>query len=159
MRKLVLLATVITVILITPLGIESAVGQAGSQDEIAKRFVGMWRLVSGPTPARGQNPTGIIVYDVSGNMAAQIMPDRPRPKFAGADPTPEEAKEALVGYTAYFGTYTVDAKAGTVTHHRKGNVRPGAALDVVRRFEFIGDDRVVLRPLENANVLIWEGLR
>ena len=40
-------------------------------------------------------------------MAVQIMPDRNRPKYA-AQPTPEEAKAALIGYTAYFGTYTVD---------------------------------------------------
>jgi hypothetical protein len=40
-------------------------------------------------------------------MAVQIMPDRDRPKFANSQPTPDEAKSALVGYTAYFGTYTV----------------------------------------------------
>ena len=28
-------------------------------------------------------------------MAVQIMPDRNRPKYAGAQPTPEEAKAAL----------------------------------------------------------------
>jgi hypothetical protein len=96
---------------IAHLGIPSVLGQTAPQDEVAKRFVGMWRLVSAPSPTHGQNPTGFIIYDKSGNMAAQIMPDRPRPKFAGTQPTPEEAKEALIGYTAYFGTYTVDATA------------------------------------------------
>jgi hypothetical protein len=137
----------------------AAFGQAGPQDETAKRFIGMWRLVSAPTAERGRNPIGLIVYDKSGNMAAQIMPDRTRPKFAGNQPTSEEAKEALIGYTAYFGTYTVDAKAGTVTHHRAGNIRPGASVDVVRRFEFVGDDRVLLRPVENANELLWERVK
>ena len=141
------------------IGIPSALGQNVSQDEIAKRFIGMWRLVSAPTPARGQNPTGFIIYDKSGNMAAQIMPDRPRPKFTATQPTPEEAKEALNGYTAYFGTYTVDANAKTVTHHRTGNINPGGAATVVRRFEFVGDDRVVLRPAENENVLTWERVK
>ena len=29
----------------------------------------------------------------------------------------------------------------------------------VRRFEFVGDDRVVLRPAENENVLTWERVK
>jgi Lipocalin-like domain len=160
MRKVVrCVAGLLTVALITQLGFAGAVGQTASQDEVAKRFIGMWRLVSAPSPLRGQNPTGFIVYDKSGNMAAQIMPDRPRPKFAATQPTPEEAKEALIGYVAYFGTYTVDANAKTVTHHRTGNIHPGAAATVVRRFEFVGDDRVILRPVENENVLTWERVK
>jgi hypothetical protein len=144
---------------IAQLGFPSALGQTMSQDEVAKRLIGMWRLVSAPSPARGQNPTGFIIYDRSGNMAAQIMPDRARPKFTTTQPTPEEAKEALIGYTAYFGTYTVDGNAKTVTHHRTGNINPGAATTVVRRFEFVGDDRVILRPMENKNILTWERVK
>ena len=72
-------------------------------------------------------------------------------------PTPEEANAALIGYTAYFGTYTIDVQAGTVTHYRKGNINPGAITDVVRRYEFVGDNRVILNPVENpANKLAWE---
>jgi hypothetical protein len=71
--------------------------------------------------------------------------------------TGQEAKAALIGYTAYFGTYTVDVQAGTVTHYRKGNINPGAITDVVRRYEFVGDNRVILNPAENpANKLTWE---
>jgi hypothetical protein len=136
---------------------------AESPEDAAQRLVGMWRLVSITTngqlnPDRGPHPTGFIVYDKSGNMSVQIMPDRLRTK-AGQQLTPDEAKAALIGYTAYFGTYDVDPKAGTVTHHRKGNVIPGAPADVVRRFEFVGNDRVVLRPVENANELTWERVK
>ena len=35
----------------------------------------------------------------------------------------------------------------------------GAAATVVRRFEFLGDDRVILRPVENENVLTWERVK
>jgi hypothetical protein len=95
--------------------------QPKSQAELRKPLVGTWRLVSiegGATPAnRGQKPTGLIYYDNLGNMAAQIMPDRPRPKWTGT-PTPEQMAEAFRGYTAYFGTYTIDEKASTVTHAR-----------------------------------------
>ena len=51
---------------------------------------------------------GLMYYDSLGNMAAQLMPNRRRPKYAGAQPTPDEAKEAITRYLAYFGTYTVN---------------------------------------------------
>ena len=65
------------------------------------RFYGTWRLVS-------ETQTGMMIYDSLGNMAAQVMPNRLRRKYAAAEPTPEEAKAAITGYLAYFGTYTVD---------------------------------------------------
>jgi hypothetical protein len=123
--------------------------QPKSQAELRKPLVGTWRLVSiegGATPAnRGQKPTGLIYYDNLGNMAAQIMPDRPRPKWTGT-PTPEQMAEAFRGYTAYFGTYTIDEKASTVTHHRKGML-DGGAVDFVRHFKFLPGDRIVLTPV------------
>ena len=67
-------------------------------------------------------------------MAAQIMPDRQRPKWTGT-PTPEVALEAMRGYTAYFGTYTIDEKAMTGTHHRQGMLDEGDT-EFVRKFEF-----------------------
>src|SRR5258708_8940455 len=103
-----------------------AVGRAQgkSQEELRKRFIGTWRLNSidgGAALAsnRGTKPTGIIMYDPHGLMNVQIMPDRPRPKWTGA-PTPQQALEAIRGYPAYWGTYTIDAKAQTVTPHPQG---------------------------------------
>src|SRR6185295_9007048 len=115
------------------------------------RLVGTWRLVSITVDgrvdlSRGPNPAGMIYYDARGNMAAQIQPDRPHPK---SRPTPDEARAAVAGYTAYFGTYTVDEKAGIVTHRRAGNLDRSAPAVVLRRYEFVSDDRMILRPLEN----------
>jgi catechol 1,2-dioxygenase len=141
-------------------------GQPGSRNDASNSVVGMWKLVSivqdgGQAPNRGANPTGLIVYDTSGLMSVQIMPDRVRPKYAATDPTPEEAKEALRGYTAYFGRYTVDTRAKTVTHHRHGSVNPGdIGGDLVRRFEFAPGDRIILTPLENpTRRLTWERVK
>jgi hypothetical protein len=81
------------------------------------RLIGTWRLVSFESNdqenprARGAHPIGLIFYDATGHMSAQIMPDRPRrkftgspsPVFAGPQPTAEEAIDAILGYTAYFG--------------------------------------------------------
>jgi hypothetical protein len=137
---------------------------ASAQDDIAKRLVGTWRLVSivdangKPDPNRGTRPTGVIIYDAHGNMAVQIVPDRERPKFAPNKATPEQAQAAVLGYTAYFGTYSVDPKAGTVTHHRTGNIT-GSLGDFVRRYEFVGENRIVLRPVESGTQLTWERVK
>ena len=137
---------------------------AHAQDA-AKRLVGTWRLLDikggdgKMLPERGPRPTGLIYYDAAGNMAVQIQPDRPRPKWSGRSATPEEAKESLIGYTAYFGTYKVDEKAGTVTHYRAGNITAGAPNVVVRRYEFVSPDRVILRPVESKNALTWERVK
>lgn len=160
MRKTAILCSLL--ILILHISGSAAIGQ--STDNPAHRIVGMWRLVSITTsgrvnPTRGKHPTGLIVYDKSGYMAVQIMPDRDRPKFSGMQPTPEEAKAALIGYTAYFGTHTVNPQAGTVTHHRKGNIYTNASVDAVRRYEFVGDDVLGLSPLENDNKLTWERVK
>lgn len=130
-----------------------------------KRFVGSWRLVETTRdgkirPERGAHPTGIIMYHESGWMSAQIQPDRPPLILAGASPTPEEALAALDGYTAYFGTYTVDEVRKVVTHMRTASVTPGwrhhPAFE--RAYEFVGEKRVILRPVGNRNELVWERL-
>src|SRR5207237_1089004 len=144
---LILLLTLITWIVAA-----SGLRQVPSSSGIANRFIGTWRLVSitinGKTdPIHGLHPTGVIYYDGAGHMAAQIMPDRLRPKYVGPEPTADEAKVAITGYIAYFGTYTVDESARTVTHHRAGNLTPGSPVDAVRRYEFVSDDRLILRPI------------
>jgi hypothetical protein len=90
-------------------------------------------------------------------MSVQVAPDVKR-KRAGAVMTPEEAKIALTDYIAYFGTYTIDEQAGTVTHHRQDTVQPGDAGDLIRRYEFAGD-RLVLRGLNSTLEVSWERIK
>ena len=142
-----------------------AEGQGKSQAELRKPFIGSWRLVSiegGNNPTnRGSKPTGIIIYDAHGNMAAQIQPDRQRPTYTGT-PSVEQMAERMRGYTAYFGTYTIDEKAGTVTHHRQGMLDAGA-VDFVRKFELEpGGNRITLTPVGSTGRpthLTWERVR
>ena len=131
----------------------------------ALRFIGTWRLIAiegdtGTTAAdRGPHPTGLIYYDATGHMAAQIQPDRPRPAWSGRLPTPEQALDAIRGYTAYFGTYTIDEKARTVTHHRDGAINL-EVRDYVRRYEFLPDGRLALTPVTRTSIrLIWERIK
>lgn len=156
---------VVLVVVVLGAGWLAEAGQDRSQAELRKPFVGTWRLVSiegGNNPTvRGSKPTGIIVYDAHGNMAAQIQPDRERPKYAGP-PTPEQALERMRGYTAYFGTYTIQEQARTVTHHRQGMLDAGA-VDFVRSFTLSPDgNRITLIPVGGTGTptqLTWERVR
>ena len=160
-------ASVVAVLAIAALGgyWQAAASQGKSQAELRKPFVGSWRLVSiegGNNPTtRGSKPTGIIMYDAHGNMAVQIQPDRQRPTYTGT-PSLEQMAERMRGYTAYFGTYTIDEKAGTVTHHREGRLDAGA-VDFVRKFELTPDgNRITLTPVGGTGTrthLTWERVR
>ena len=138
--------------------------QSEPAGENAKRIVGLWRLVSMTAggqlnPQRGERATGMIFYDLSGHMSVQIMPDRPRKPWSGAQPTPAEALDTVIGYSAYFGTYRVDEQAKTVTHIRQGGIQPGPLPDLVRRIEFVGDNRLILRPVTTNSQTTWERIR
>jgi hypothetical protein len=165
MARVKYVGTIIIVLLIASISGWSVAGeQVVPPGDTAKRFIGTWQLISITSVGqkdsnRGSHPTGLIYYDSTGHMAVQIMPDRLRPKYAGTDPTPEEAKAAITGYTAYFGTYTINEEARTVTHHRMANINPGGLGDFVRRYEFAPGDRLILRPIESINELTWERIK
>jgi hypothetical protein len=160
-RKIVALVAAGAVVLAAQRGSEAR------QSPAWKQLVGTWRLVGYQfdsdqvDPNRGAHPVGLLHYDVTGHMGVQIMPDRPRAKYAGAVPTGEEARSAILGYTAYFGTYTVDDRAQTVTHHRQGSINPGdVGHDFIRRYEFESSDRLLLKPLDGLpRTLTWERVK
>jgi hypothetical protein len=141
--------------------------------DVKDRFAGTWKLVSierlGPKgellpasapPAYGSpNPIGFIVYDPAGYMAVTIMQSGRR-KYAGAQPTPEEAKAALLSYTSYFGTFSVNEADAVVTHHVQGSLNPNnTGTDQKRSFELSGN-RLILKPPRRAtgiqSRLTWE---
>jgi hypothetical protein len=151
--------------------------QSATPSNAAARLIGTWALVnyesSDPDSrqARGARPIGLLYYDSTGHMAVQIAPDRMRRRFTGPvsgvftgpRPTADEALDAIAGYGAYFGTYTVDERAQTVTHRRIGNLNPGGIGDFVRRYEFPTADRLLLVPQERTDIravrLTWERQR
>jgi hypothetical protein len=129
--------------------------------DVAKQLLGAWRYVgtriNGGNWDRGANPKGMIYYGPHGEMAVQIAPDVKRTR-AGAAITPGEALTAVKDYIAYFGTYTVDEAAGTVTHHRHDSLQPGDKSDLVRRYELDGD-RLVLRAPNSTLEVTWERIK
>ena len=118
---------------------------ADEEPQTTKRFIGHWRLISYDqtstsgevTQPLGKNPIGRISYDTEGYMSAQLM-RRDRSRFANTDyrngGTDAEIRDAFTGYSGYYGSYTVDEKAGTVTHHVEGAWFPNPTLTTGRGF-------------------------
>ena len=92
-------------------------------------------------PVLGQQPIGRLFYGPSGHMALQMMRQgRPQAMTEPADPAQASNARIVLGYDAYFGTFTVDEGAGTVTHHIEGSLFPeDLGKDFVRRFRVDGD--------------------
>jgi hypothetical protein len=147
-------------------------------DKAVKKLVGAWRLVSVEgTDATFHfpfdHPTGIITYDRSGWMAVQIDVKGVRKPFVNgpASGTGEEKAAAFDNYLAYYGTYTLDLKAQTITHHLEDASQPNwRGVHNVRWFEFQGNNRLLLIPREDGKrgvidrknatyKLLWERIK
>jgi hypothetical protein len=130
------------------------VTEANGED--AKRLRGAWRYVDSKLDGRSTRPNGVgmIYYGTAGEMICHVSPGH-NVERAGAKPTAEEALATLDGHVAYFGTYTVDESAKTVTHHRKGSMQPGDMHDLVRGYRFDGN-RLLLNPPGTAYEVTWE---
>ena len=121
----------------------------------AEQLLGTWRLVSVETvrpngevifPFYGQHPEGLLVYENTGWMSVQIVSD-PKPQvprsssregFLAAPPT--EKAQAVDGYYAYFGTWTVDTAGSTITHHIQQSLYPAERGESgVRKASIQGD--------------------
>ncbi len=148
------------------------------QNDVAKQILGAWRLVAveGMSPVRHipyDHPTGLIVYDRSGWMSVQIAIKGDRKPFAKGlgSGTQEEKADAFDSYFSYYGPYTIDLKAQTITHHLKGYSYPTTTeINNVRWFEFQGPDRLILTPTEDGKggtidrttatyKLVWERIK
>jgi hypothetical protein len=125
----------------------------------AKRVIGTWELVSDefrrpngkviPFPGLGPHARGLLMYDSSGRMAVHIVaPDRAPTSFESLkDVGCDELRAALRGYRGYFGTYRIDARAGTITHYVTGSVFPAlVGQSLTRRFRLTGNNLVLESP-------------
>jgi len=131
--------------------------QNGTVASLIDQLVGGWRLVSRVTtavdgrvlvdPGLSAMPSGVLIYDRSGHVAAQLSrPGRTVESLGDECRAAEKVKgtndtaQTILGYDAYFGTYTVDAKQGVVTHHLESALFPGdIGKDIKRNFSISGD--------------------
>jgi YD repeat-containing protein len=133
------------------------------------RFVGSWKLLSCELKAvdgkisypYGEQPVGRLSYDKAGRIQALLM--RPgRPATYNRDSlgqlSPQDMREVLRGFAAYYGTFDVDESTKTVIHHVKASIYPSnVGTDLKRTFEFT-ENRLILNAVIGQGVmrLMWE---
>ena len=140
--------------------------------EVIPTLVGSWKLVSfhsqdssGQTAYPfGKDAHGRLIYEPDGRMAVQLMNPN-RPGFTSDDPlvtSEEEVRAAFGGYTAYYGTYSVNPDERTITHRIEAALLPNwVGTDQRRHFEFDGKYLTLKGPLRLGGVqgvvsLVWE---
>ena len=101
---------------------------------LAAAIVGIWKLKSREDvdntgrahvdPFLGRDPLGVICFG-PGHFAAQFMKrDRSRQEDVLHRSQAKNNTAGVNGYDAYFGTYSVDEIAGTLTTHLEGSIAP-----------------------------------
>jgi hypothetical protein len=132
-------------------------GRTAAEQKVVSQLAGGWRLVSRVTtgsdgkvlidPGLSVTPSGVLIYDRFGHVAAQLSrPGRTMEMLGEECRAAEKVKgttdtaQTILGYDAYFGTYTIDAEAGVVTHHLESALFPGdIGKDIKRDFSISGD--------------------
>jgi Lipocalin-like domain len=120
-RIIVIQLSVITALALALLSGSSLAQQKSLKDQM----VGSWMLVSahqttkegGKTDRWGPNPKGFAVFQANGRYSFMISRSD-LAKFASANPSQasaEEAKAAIQGMTAHFGTWSIDEATKTFT--------------------------------------------
>lgn len=120
----------------------------------ARKFVGFWRLQytdsyrmkDGKEVFHGDRNetragTSYIIYTTSGHMMVHLMNREGRTKYAGAQPTPEEALKAYRSYTGYFGRFITyeNQNPPFVYHSQQGSLTPGGYSEQKRFYQFTGN--------------------
>ena len=103
----------------------------------------------------GPNPQGQQILDANGRYSL-IITRSDIPKFASNNReagTPEENKAAVQGSIAFFGTYTVDESAKTLTQHVESCSLPNfnwtdRKLSFSKRVMFLSRAVYVIEPLQ-----------
>ena len=136
-------------------------------------LAGVWNLVANEfhwsdgesADLYGADAGGMLIYGRQGQMSVQIM-RAGRPAFALGDFRHSSASEvtaAFEGYLAYFGSYTVDEAARTVTHAMDGSLFPNWVGQTLTRMVELSGNRLTLRTPPMATMgrtvsgtLVWE---
>lgn len=157
--------------------------QAASGPSVRAQLIGSWRLVSRQSrrangeldadPGLSTVPLGVLIYDQSGHVAAQLsrrdrtvaMIGEECQTAATTKGTPDTA-QTILGYDAYFGTYRINEREGIVTHHLEAALFPGdIGKDIDRHFTISGDQLTISfstttrEGVKVTRTLIWERMK
>jgi hypothetical protein len=153
-----------------------------ADDSLRTRIVGSWSLVSRETfrasgekiadPGLSETPTGRLIYDASGHVAAQLSRrgrsmDMLSEECGKAVATKHHdgAVQTILGYDAYFGTYTLNEQEGYVVHHLESALFPGdIGTDVKRKVSLAGDRLTIgFDAVQDGapvrRTLVWERIK
>ena len=121
---------------------------------LAATVLGIWKLKSREDvdgagqvhidPFLGRDPLGILCFGPT-HFAAQFMNrDRSRQKNVPNRVRAKNNTVAVNGYDAYFGTYTVDEIAGTLTTYLEGSISPeNIGATYVRNVRVMGNELII----------------
>jgi hypothetical protein len=156
---------------------------AHPQSSVRTQLVGTWRLLSRESRREGGQieadkglstlPLGVLIYDQTGHVAAQLSRrDRTVSMFADECAIAAETKgtpdtaQTVLGYDAYFGTYTLNERDGIVTHHLEAAIWPGdIGKNIDRHFTISGDqltikfDTTTREGVKVTRTLVWERMK
>jgi hypothetical protein len=125
-----------------------------------RKFVGFWKLLytdeyrmkdgqevfhgyQDKPGGKNTNRTGTsyIIYTESGHMMVILMNNSGRTKYAGAQPTRDEALKAWTSISGYFGRFITyeNQTPQYVIHSQQGSTSPGTYSDQQRFYQFTGD--------------------
>jgi hypothetical protein len=156
------------------LGQFQSTSRAQSQNDIAKQFAGMWRLVSNPqrftdgTTREGPNSVGYSFFDANASRMCFLSMNPKRPQWRlESTPTAEEGLSAIKGFGAYCASIEIHANEGFMVRHYEINQTPNAVGKATKRwYTFQGTDRMSLRvdaselnPPVAENTFVWERVK
>ena len=121
-----------------------------------ERLIGAWHLVSlgeaGPD-GKMQSTAGLkgaLIYTRDGHMSVQNM-------YPVSD-SGLSNDYVLNGYEASFGSYDLDARKHTVTHHVQGSITHGlVGKSLTRAYQF-SDGHLIIKPVSAQEHwrVVWE---
>jgi hypothetical protein len=184
MKKQVITFALVAVLVFAGFAARSGMNAFASvHPDVREHLVGSWSLASRVStlangevlPDRGlaATPKGLLIYDRSGHVAAQLS-RQGRTVEMIAEECPEAAKvrgtndtaQTVLGYDAYFGTFTVNEKEGFVVHHLESALFPGdVGKDIKRNFKISGDKLTIKFNTTTADgtpvtrTLVWERMK
>lgn len=158
-------------------------GQKASGASVRAQLIGSWRLVSRQSkradggieadPGLSTVPLGVLIYDQSGHVAAQLSRRDRTVAMIGDEcqaaattkGTPDTA-QTILGYDAYFGTYRINESEGIVTHHLEAALFPGdIGKDIDRHFTISADQLTITfntttkDGVKVTRMLVWERMK
>jgi hypothetical protein len=141
---------------------------AAQTPRVADRLVGAWRMLSfesfdqNGVARPGNYDTGMIIYEASGRMSAQLMHSSNKasaPLAADAD-----RATAYRRYLGYWGPFTVDEAKNVVVHRVEGSSNPSwVGSNQVRHYVLAPDGQRLTLSVRNGervtSTLVWERIK